>query len=143
MTYQKSEKFMVWLPRNAKKCIFLTLFRHLWQKKMFFQKSGSISFLELKKNGQTDGRTYKCKSIVPPKFLGRSKNKKYARFLSFLCKLRIFHIPATPATFLLQHVFMRSYQSKWLYSLILIFSELNFFLPVKTTYVIFKVVYLK
>ena len=37
VTYQKSEKSMVWLPRNAKKCIFCTPFCHFWPKKIFFK----------------------------------------------------------------------------------------------------------
>ena len=64
-------------------------------------------------------------------------NKKYATFLTFLCRLRIFHIPATPATFLLDHVLMRSCEIKRLSWHIFIFSELIF--PCKTTYA--KVVY--
>ena len=47
VTYQKSEKSMVWLPSNAKKCIFFTPFSPFLAKKFFFQKSGFITFLEL------------------------------------------------------------------------------------------------
>ena len=93
---------MVWLPRNAKKCIFFTPFSLFLAKKFFFSKIrlhhffGTIkSYLDTKSQkklwgrssgiysdgrtdvrtyGRTDGRTDECKSIVPPKFLGRSKN---------------------------------------------------------------------
>ena len=154
VTYQKSKKSMVWLPRRAQKSIFFTpfspfsapkifflqnclchilssisgqshtknqknlwcgcqemlknayfshLFRHFWPKKIFFQKSGFVSFLEpqkatlipkIRKNygvvraesirtdGRTDGRKYKSKSIVPAKFLGRSKNNITSKFLN-------------------------------------------------------------
>ena len=49
VTYQKSEKSMVWLPRNAQKCIFFTPFSPFLAKKFFFQKSGFVSFLEPQK----------------------------------------------------------------------------------------------
>ena len=107
---------MVWLPRNAQKCIFFTPFSPFLAKKIFFSKIrlrqffGTIeSYLDAKNqkklwsrssgihpdvrtDGRTDGRTDEGKSIVPPKFLGRS-NKKYATFITFLafpCRL---HIP--------------------------------------------------
>ena len=36
VTYQKSEKSMVWLPRNAKKCVFFTPFSLFLAKNFFF-----------------------------------------------------------------------------------------------------------
>ena len=73
--------------------IFHTFFAIFGQKNFFFQKSGFVSFLEpqkatlmpkIRKNYgavraesiRTDARKYESKSIVPPKFLGRSKNTK-------------------------------------------------------------------
>ncbi len=38
VTYQKSEKSMAWLPRNAQKCIFFTPFSPFLAKKNFFSK---------------------------------------------------------------------------------------------------------
>ena len=90
VTYQKSEKSMVWLPRNAQKCIFFTPFSPFLAKKIFFSKIrlrqffGTIeSYLDAKNqkklwsgssgihpDGRTYGRTYEGKSIGPPKFLG-------------------------------------------------------------------------
>ena len=49
VTYQKSEKSMAWLPRNAQKCIFFTPFSPFLAKNFFFQKSGFVSFLEPQK----------------------------------------------------------------------------------------------
>ena len=93
----KIRKFMVWLPRNAKKCIFFTPFSPFLAKKILFSKIrlhhffGTIkSYLDTKNqkklwgrssgiysDGRTDGRTDECKSIVPPKFLGRSKKNYF------------------------------------------------------------------
>ena len=87
---------MVWLPRNAQKCIFFTPFSPFLAKKIFFSKIrlrqffGTIeSYLDAKNqkklwsrssgihpDGRTHGRTYEGKSIVPPKFLGRSNKCK-------------------------------------------------------------------
>ena len=85
---------MVWLPRNAQKCIFFTPFSPFLAKKNFFSKIrlrqffGTIeSYLDTKNqkklwsgssgihpDGRTDGSTevrkYEGKSIVPPKFFG-------------------------------------------------------------------------
>ena len=82
---------MVWLPRNVKKCIFFTPFSPFLAKKFFYSKVrlhhffGTIkSYLDTKNQKKlwgrssgiySDGRKYECKSIVPPKFLGRSKNQ--------------------------------------------------------------------
>ena len=90
VTYQKSEKSMVWLPRNAQKYIFFTPFSPFLAKKIFFSKIrlrqffGTIeSYLDAKNqkklwrrssgihpDGRTDGRTDESKSIGPPKFFG-------------------------------------------------------------------------
>ena len=81
---------MVWLPRNAQKCIFFTPLSPFLAKKIFFSKIrlrqffGTIeSYLDTKNqkklwsgssgihpDGRTDGRTHESKSIVPPKFFG-------------------------------------------------------------------------
>ena len=105
VTYQKSEKSMLWLPRNAKKCIFFTPFSPFLAKNCFSFKNPAPSvFLNYKKlplyqkseqtmgpfernlfgrrDGRTDGRMYECKSIVPPKFLGRS-NKWWSIYNCF------------------------------------------------------------
>ena len=86
---------MVWLPRNAQKCIFFTPFSPFLAKKNFFSKIrlrqffGTIeSYLDAKNqkklwsgssgihpDGRTDRRTYESKTIGPPKFLGRSKKR--------------------------------------------------------------------
>merc|ERR1711872_958684 len=42
VTCQKSEKSMVWLPRNAQKCIFFTPFSPFLAKKNCFRKSGFV-----------------------------------------------------------------------------------------------------
>ena len=85
---------MVWLPRNAQKCIFFTPFSPFLAKKFFFSKIrlrqffGTIeSYLDAKNQKKLwsgssgihpDGRTYEGKSIGPPKFLGEvQKAVKY------------------------------------------------------------------
>ena len=47
VTYQKSEKSMVWLPRNAKKCIFFTPSSPLLAKKKLFFKNPASSVFAL------------------------------------------------------------------------------------------------
>ena len=95
----------------AKKCskmhIFHTFFAIFGQKNFFFKNPASSVFWNHKKlpwyqksektmepfernpsgrtHGRTDGRKYESKSIVPPKFLGRSNKSIFASFFICLC----------------------------------------------------------
>ena len=92
---------MVWLPRNAQKCIFFTPFSPFLAKIFFLKKIrlrqffGTIeSYLDTKNQKKlwsgssgihpdgrtdvrTDGRTHESKSIVPPKFFGSVQKHSY------------------------------------------------------------------